>query len=661
MVDFAAWCRCSQRIPGLLLAVSLSALGCSDRETVTGQLVVSIETDVALPDQVDSIRLEVLHRGNLHFGNTYEVGKSAHLIPATLTLLAGSDKAAPVTIRMIGKKGARSRTLRETITTIPQNRAASLRMPIQWLCDDRVEDTKDGVVSTCDEGFTCSGGRCIEQEVPEPTLPEYTPEDVFGGGTVPSEGSCFDTVGCMQVGSIAAPDEECTIQAPTGQDDVNVALRVIDDGICDAGNKSCFVPLDGNSDDGWRKVSNRITLPLAVCDRMTSGRVKAVVVSTACATKTQSTPPCGAWSSVPTQGDMTPGEGMMRPAPSLIASTASDSASLCCALHADANQFYTCRCDGSNEVELVAVGSSGGEPQARASFGISAPRNTVASALDGKTLFYTDRGTSGEYSVRSLSLESGESSLLASINADIFDDSPLLVDATSVYALASRVGDEGSAVQLVAVNRDSGEVKTLGVGTKAVLGFSQDDKALYVISHTDSGEAASLARQSRVERIGKSDGVRKTLATLTLQGEGADRGGFVGMLLDGDSILALSRAPAADETDEVKLVSIDSQGRQKVVYSSTVDAGRAKFSILGATEQAVLLARYALSSSSADASVQSGTVLIVPRDGSLAVISAEFLRDAPASSLSAPAFDPDGIYWVNSSGRLYRLPLAAVR
>ena len=75
----------------VLLTALIACLACSDKETTPGQLVVSIQSDVALPKQVNSVRLEVLVRDTLQFGNTFPVGQNANLIPATLTLLAGSD------------------------------------------------------------------------------------------------------------------------------------------------------------------------------------------------------------------------------------------------------------------------------------------------------------------------------------------------------------------------------------------------------------------------------------------------------------------------------------------------------------------------------------------------------------------------------------------
>src|SRR5262245_34651458 len=123
----------------LSTAIAASTLlflsGCDDKPKPPGQLVVSIETDMALPDQVDTIRVQVLVHGQALLDVPYEVGDGpdAQGIPATLTLLAGKDPTQPVTIRVQGIKGGIARTLREAVTTVPQNRSAHLRMPVQWL------------------------------------------------------------------------------------------------------------------------------------------------------------------------------------------------------------------------------------------------------------------------------------------------------------------------------------------------------------------------------------------------------------------------------------------------------------------------------------------------------------------------------------------------
>lgn len=657
MVGFAV--RSDLARPFLLLTALVAGLGCSDTETVPGQLVVSIETDVALPKQVDTVRVEVLVRGALQFGNTYDLGQTGILIPATLTLLAGDDPSTPVTVRLLGNKGSKTRTLRETVTTVPKGRAASLRMPIQWLCDESARATDDGLIeTTCDPGYTCSAGRCVESEVPEPTLPDYTPEEVFGGGATPEAGRCFDTIGCMGGGRIAMPDVNCSIEKPEGGLGPNVALQVEDDGICDEANIACFVPLDGESDEGWRSLGDRLSLPPAACDRLATGRVRSIVASTSCETKTHSLPPCGPWSSVTKSSAP---EAVAATVPALIGSAVSPGRSVCCSLHADDSRFYTCECDGSSGVEVVGLEPPSSQLESIASLSPQLQRSWISAVLSEGTLFWSDREQDQRSTLNATQLSTNATELVASIDADIFDTSPLLLDDDNVYALASRVEGQEADVQLVSVARASGAVRSFAVGSRAALQFTQDSAAVYVISHTDTIDGAQTRRVSQVERFSKVDGARSPLASLTITSTDVERVGFVGLSADDSWLLALSRKPVGGNFDEVSLVAIGATGQQTALFTQAVDAGRTKFSILGISEERALLVRYQMTSAGADATIESGALLVVPRQGGLPRVAAEFVRDAPAASVRAPAFDSEAIYWLNASGLLYRLPLSALR
>jgi hypothetical protein len=72
-------------------------------------------------------------------------------------------------------------------------------------------------------------------------------------------------------------------------------------GICSA--EACYVPLDQDATEGWSESGDKILLPPAVCNRLTSPSspnlsILGVAVTTSCATKTPSVPTCGPWSSV---------------------------------------------------------------------------------------------------------------------------------------------------------------------------------------------------------------------------------------------------------------------------------------------------------------------------------------------------------------------------
>jgi len=179
-----------------MLAIALGALGastaaCSNQPN--GALVVAVETDVPLPKDVDTIEIQVEADGSVQFDNPYAVGSGHLLVPATLTLLPGSNAAEPVTIRLLAYQGGTVRMLRQTITTVPTTRVATLLMPIQWL----------------DFGMT-TGGSAMDPSAVQPACPT---------GQTPDEGTCIgDTIDSTTLPTTRRPQslEAATAQALAG-------------------------------------------------------------------------------------------------------------------------------------------------------------------------------------------------------------------------------------------------------------------------------------------------------------------------------------------------------------------------------------------------------------------------------------------------------------
>jgi hypothetical protein len=216
-----------RRLAAPVLLVGATSLACAGKtEPAKGQLMIAVQTDMALPKDVDAIRVEVLSYGSVQFANTYQVGAGALLIPATLALIAGEDPARPVTVRVVGLQNQKARMMREAVTTIPQDRIATLRMPIHWLCDESVKEPAAGQYETaCAEGQTCDGGRCVASVVDAATLATFDVGDVFGGGDGSGDGACFDTAGCMSRGAFAAVDAAtCSLAPPATTKGANVAV-----------------------------------------------------------------------------------------------------------------------------------------------------------------------------------------------------------------------------------------------------------------------------------------------------------------------------------------------------------------------------------------------------------------------------------------------------
>ena len=281
------------------LGVALAVAACSSKPN--GALVVAIETDVPLPKDVDTVELQVEADGSVQFDNSYPVGQGALLVPATITLLPGSNASEPVTIRLLAYQNGAVRMLRETITTVPTTRIATLLMPIEWLdfgmTSGGSQMNPSAVTSTCPSRQTPSEGSCISETVDSSTLPDYVANALFGGGDGTGNGTCFDLLGCFAASTVATVKTEGCTMADPGGSNVNVALVVAAsaDGECDS--HGCFVPVPYGA-PGWTRSNGTIALPPAVCKDLASGRVSAVRVSTSCASASPTSALCGPWSSV---------------------------------------------------------------------------------------------------------------------------------------------------------------------------------------------------------------------------------------------------------------------------------------------------------------------------------------------------------------------------
>jgi len=304
--------RCSSNAMARLGVLSLAAAcaiaaSCkADKAPAKGELMLSIQTDMQLPKDVSKVLIDVSVYGNKLFYNEYDVGPSGLRIPATLAIVAGKDPGTPVTIRVIALQAGKVRMLKEVVTTVPTDRIALLRVPIQWLCDGQAEEPAPQVYqSTCPVGKTCEAGACVSFTVDSSMLETYEPGMVYGGATGPGvDGKCLDTVACFSKGYLEAYDaSDCSIAAPTGGKGVNVALvnKPGSDGIC--GPYACLVPFDQDPKWGFRQEGARIKLPAAACTLVQQGKSEGIAVTTACETKMPAIPTCGPWSSSTTPAE----------------------------------------------------------------------------------------------------------------------------------------------------------------------------------------------------------------------------------------------------------------------------------------------------------------------------------------------------------------------
>jgi hypothetical protein len=271
------------------LAAAVTAAGCAP--SPQGELLVAFATDMAPPKDLDKINVVVLSGGKNVYSGAFgpTTGKEIAL-PATLALLVSDDPARRLDIRVTGDLGAKSRVEASVQTTIPEDRVALLRVPLQYLCSS--PNFADDPDSGCPTGQTCFAGACRSNVIDERALPDYADAEVFGSGR------CFDVASCFAGAQPAQIDDaDCTLPAAG---DVNLAIAAEGDGAC--GPAGCFVAFDAESEGGWVHEGGRIKLPKSVCEQRARSRfagpgVVVAPVTAACPLKRESLPPCGAWSS----------------------------------------------------------------------------------------------------------------------------------------------------------------------------------------------------------------------------------------------------------------------------------------------------------------------------------------------------------------------------
>lgn len=670
------------RRSGWLVGAFAGLLGSACSEVGTpGELILAIGTDLAMPEQVDNVYLHVEVHGQTLLDNKYPIGAHDQSIPATLTLAAGSD-IQPVTIRVAGLRRSQWRTFREVVTTVPFDRSALLRMPVQWLCDEsarQVTTMENGAnvtrtLSSCqEEGFSCQNGACVPNLVKAETLPDYEPEQVFGGASDPSHGSCFDTLSCMAGGVVVEPDASCSLELPSSEQ-VNVALRVARDGICDDTDTTCFVPLDRHQQLGWYERDGRMQLPEAACERLRERRVSAIYVSTDCPTKTPATPPCGTWTHV----GRLPGGQISGPggpgAPSVPGemikpvlpraeelSRLAEGAQLCCPLLSDGNTLVTCACASKTNATIIRVDPNASKRSIETIGTINPPEGRdlmrFPAALYGGALYWA---ASGKIQ-RTPLIGSSSSPATFEVAGAIYERSTLVVGTAGVFVLASGVTST-SPVQMLAVNEGrKAQVYETG-GTQPVYLFGDDESFLYLVKDVDAeADGGAIRRNSGIVRMNKATGVAELVAPeQMLSTADPARGGYTGVQVDGTQAYAMFEgmaAPSGAMPVRVERIDLTQPGRGTPLYDTTIDPALSQLGLVGTLDGAVVLSRIDYTSPGSK-TVRSSSVLIVQASGTVRV-----LADFDGTDFAGPglAHDAERMYWLNSSGRLFAFPRAGLR
>ena len=344
-----------QRLAALLLGLLGCALlaSCKVDNAPAGGLVLSLETDLAVPKDIDRVELEITQEGKLIRLDEQPIGSGHTLLPTEIRLAyPGNDR--PLLIRATAFHGAEARIERSSVTPVPRSWLGLVRMPLSYLCDGTA--LPEGG-STCGEGNTCNQGTCGSAELPLDDQQRYTPgaqpqkpsrnaadSGMLSGnviGDAPADAAqsgCFDVSTCFAKAQLLDIDAStCSFSLPPAAAGARISVALMlplgSAGICD--NGGCFVPLDLDSGGYSFGDGGEVLLPKGVCDKLLEGVPLRAAISSSCGEKTSQNPPCGPWSSVqsprPVQ-DVSALEPGNSSAPSLLGGACSGPARQACGM-----------------------------------------------------------------------------------------------------------------------------------------------------------------------------------------------------------------------------------------------------------------------------------------------------------------------------------------
>ncbi len=304
-----------------LAAVSVAAAASCSAPS-KGALILTVSTDMQTPKDVNIVSVFVSTNAVPKFNYLARMLPDGTLsLPSTLAIVETDNPSDQVRVRVTAFLDQKARVMRDVLTTVPHQRTALLRVPLNFLDDgsakgvlpakflpgpsgapegDTAFDPTDPQVltSTCDitKGQTSIAGTCADAKVDPSKLHDYADSLVYGDGGTSANPACFDVTTCYaHARPITTVDmNTCSFPLPQGANGArwNCALQTTDGtGTCSGG--MCLVPLETDPNEGFAVQGTTIAMVPGVCAKIMAGKASLFADnSAACAQKVEAAPVC---------------------------------------------------------------------------------------------------------------------------------------------------------------------------------------------------------------------------------------------------------------------------------------------------------------------------------------------------------------------------------
>ena len=202
-------------IPLVCAAAATASLwtGCAGKKQT--EIVVGVETQMRVPADIQTVRLNVNAGGPVVFDQVYPVYNGVVLLPQTLALVPGAQQSS-ITITVLGYKlppdnpyfdtnppasDPQTQILRRSVVQYAPSRIVYLGMPLRYPCYQ----------VACGDSQTCVAGECVDATVDSSRLPTYSDDLVFGNSS-----TCFSVTSCFaaQEPAVVLDPTQCIFTLP---------------------------------------------------------------------------------------------------------------------------------------------------------------------------------------------------------------------------------------------------------------------------------------------------------------------------------------------------------------------------------------------------------------------------------------------------------------